>query len=210
MSSAREQIFAKVKAETGDASLPDDLDTAFAKLIDQSDTRTSHQSLRQFDNIVAEFEERTTEVNTELHHCSKAELHSALASLVGQANVYVAPSADLPTQGLNCIDDGRGVADFALALAEVGIAETGTVVVNSHNVPSDAMYLFDHLVIVLPVEHIVARFEDYWQNYRPADEFTRAIHMISGPSRTADVEQIIQLGAHGPRRLSVIIVNQAG
>ncbi len=210
MSSAREQIFAKVKAETGDASLPDDLDTAFAKLVDQSDTRTSHQSLRQFENVVAEFEERTTEVNTELHYCSKAELHNALVALVGQASVYVAPSADLPTQGLNNIDDGRGVADFALAMAEAAIAETGTVVVNSHNVPSDAMYLFDHLVVVLPVEHIVARFEDYWQNYRPADEFTRAIHMISGPSRTADVEQIIQLGAHGPRRLSVIILNQSG
>ncbi len=210
MSSAREQIFAKVKAETGDASLPDDLDTAFAKLVDQSDTRTSHQSLRQFENVVAEFEERTTEVNTELHYCSKAELHNALVALVGQASVYVAPSADLPTLGLNNIDDGRGVADFALAMAEAAIAETGTVVVNSHNVPSDAMYLFDHLVVVLPVEHIVARFEDYWQNYRPADEFTRAIHMISGPSRTADVEQIIQLGAHGPRRLSVIILNQSG
>jgi len=37
----------------------------------------------------------------------------------------------------------------------------------------------------------------------------RAVNIITGPSRTADVEQIIQLGAHGPRRVHVILWDQS-
>lgn len=207
MSSAREHILARVRAETGDDTLPEDLDAAFEILVESSSARTSHHGLRQFDDVVAEFDERTTEVNTELHYCSKAMLQATIASLVGEASIQVSAEAESLAVGLNSISDGRGEADFALAIAEAAIAETGTLVVNSHDVRSDAMYLFDHLILVLHAKHVVARFEDYWQHFRPADEFIRAIHMISGPSRTADVEQIIQLGAHGPRRLTVIIVD---
>jgi L-lactate dehydrogenase complex protein LldG len=35
----------------------------------------------------------------------------------------------------------------------------------------------------------------------------RAVNLVSGPSRTADIEQTIQLGAHGPRRLHVVLVD---
>ena len=44
--------------------------------------------------------------------------------------------------------------------------------------------------------------EDAW-------DLPRAINIVSGPSRTADVEQTIQLGAHGPRRLHVLLLGDA-
>ena len=53
----------------------------------------------------------------------------------------------------------------------------------------------------------MAWFEDAWAVLRARPEgMPRATNIISGPSRTADVEQTIQLGAHGPRRVHVILV----
>jgi len=209
MSSARQYILAQVSAATADPTLPDDLEAAFSQLIETSSARIEHHKLRSFNHVVAEFDERTSEVNSEVIYCSdNRAVNQTLGELVGSQPVYIADDAMALADGLNSISEARGEAPYALMTAEAAIAETGTVVANSRIARSDALYLFDHLILVVQADTIVARFEDYWQCFRPADEFTRAIHMISGPSRTADVEQIIQLGAHGPRRLTVIIVGQ--
>jgi L-lactate utilization protein LutC len=207
MSLARDLILVKVDYAKGDDDLPVNLDEAFAHLVANSSARIGHQSLRSFADNVAEFDERATEVNAEIIYCSAdTDIASTLQSLIGGESIYAVDEAKTWVEGLNVSDASRGNAQFAVIGAEAGIAETGTVAVNSRISRSDALYLFDHLVLVVKASNIVARFEDYWQRFRSASEFTRAIHMISGPSRTADVEQIIQLGAHGPRRLTVIIV----
>jgi len=55
-------------------------------------------------------------------------------------------------------------------------------------------------------ERIVRHIEDAWERVRAeTDGMPRALNIITGPSRTADVEQTIQLGAHGPRLMHVII-----
>jgi L-lactate dehydrogenase complex protein LldG len=62
----------------------------------------------------------------------------------------------------------------------------------------------------LPAGRIVPRMEDAWDLLRgERGELPRAINIVSGPSRTADVEQTIQLGAHGPRRLHVLLLGDA-
>jgi L-lactate utilization protein LutC len=59
----------------------------------------------------------------------------------------------------------------------------------------------------LPAGRIVPRIKDAWDLLRgERGELPRAINIVSGPSRTADVEQTIQLGAHGPRRLHVLLL----
>ena len=58
-------------------------------------------------------------------------------------------------------------------------------------------------------EQIVAHIEDVWARLRAQSKaMPRTVNMITGPSRTADIEQTIQLGAHGPRSLHVIIVER--
>ena len=44
--------------------------------------------------------------------------------------------------------------------------------------------------------------------YPPRAEWPRTVNLITGPSRTGDIEQRIQLGAHGPRRLHIILVDE--
>jgi L-lactate dehydrogenase complex protein LldG len=48
-----------------------------------------------------------------------------------------------------------------------------------------------------------------WDKIRDNGTLPRTVNMISGPSRTGDIEQTIQLGAHGPRRLHILILDEA-
>ena len=49
-----------------------------------------------------------------------------------------------------------------------------------------------------------------WVGREDPARMSRAITFITGPSRTADIEQTIQLGAHGPRRLHIVLVDDGG
>lgn len=99
---------------------------------------------------------------------------------------------------------------LALVEANLAIAETGSVVMcSSEKRPVSLNFLPEHYLCVVQKHAIVNTMEDVWKYLREEDSgFPRAINVITGPSRTADVEQIIQLGAHGPRRLHVLLLNQ--
>ncbi len=72
----------------------------------------------------------------------------------------------------------------------------------SHN------YLPDHHIVVVRESTVVRWQEDIWTMLRADADFPpRAIAMISGPSKTADVEQTIEYGAHGPQCLHMILWN---
>lgn len=95
-----------------------------------------------------------------------------------------------------------------LSVGYAGVAETATLALySSPESPITLNYLPDFHLVVLPAERIVPYFEDLWQLTRAESGFPpRAINLVTGPSRTADIEQTIQLGAHGPRKLHVIVV----
>ncbi len=98
-----------------------------------------------------------------------------------------------------------------LAVAFCGIAETGSVMLLSGpESPTTLNFLPDDFLCVLPESRIVPRLEDAWMLLRAErDGLPRAANIVTGPSRTADVEQTIQLGAHGPRRLHVLLTGAA-
>ena len=89
--------------------------------------------------------------------------------------------------------------------ADAAIAETGTVCIHSRQAPSGSLFLCDHLVVLLHETDILRHQEDYWLR-RPVDDVASAIHLITGPSRTADVEQTIQVGAHGPKLVTILLI----
>lgn len=96
----------------------------------------------------------------------------------------------------------------ALSVADAAISETGTIVlVSSPEAPMTHNYLPEHHLIVVPVSVVVRWQEDVWQILRRrADYPPRGIAMISGPSKTADVEQTIEYGAHGPRNVHLVLL----
>jgi L-lactate utilization protein LutC len=87
------------------------------------------------------------------------------------------------------------------------IAETGTLMLLSGaDTPGTTSLLPETHVAVLDPHRIVATMEDAWNLLRnECKQPPRAINFISGPSRTADIEQTVTLGAHGPYRVLVIL-----
>ena len=96
-----------------------------------------------------------------------------------------------------------------LVEAFAAIAETGSIVMcSSKETPVSLNFLPDHFLCVVRSNIIVKVMEDIWEIIRDLDKsMPRAINIITGPSRTADVEQIIQMGAHGPRRVHLLLLD---
>ena len=90
-----------------------------------------------------------------------------------------------------------------------GIAETGTLMlVSGEQNPTSLNFLPDYHIVVLRSDQLVPRMEDAWDKLRAAfAQMPRTVNFISGPSKTADVEQTVEYGAHGPRCLHVVMVD---
>jgi len=88
------------------------------------------------------------------------------------------------------------------------IAETGTLVLLSGaDTPTATALLPDTHVAVVRANRIVAGMEEAFALVRAErDDMPRALNMISGPSRTGDIEQTIVLGAHGPFRVHILLL----
>ena len=88
------------------------------------------------------------------------------------------------------------------------IAETGTLMtLSGRDTPATVSPLPETHVAVVRKSRTVRGMEEAWQLLR--DEHgrpPRAVNFISGPSRTADIEQTVTLGAHGPYRVHIILV----
>lgn len=100
-------------------------------------------------------------------------------------------------------DDLVGITGVHLA-----IAETGTLMLlsgpDTHPVTS---LLPETHVAVVPAGRIEPAMEEAWARTRAeVGELPRAVNFVSGPSRTADIEGQLQIGAHGPFRVHVLVV----
>ena len=97
----------------------------------------------------------------------------------------------------------------AISHAFGAAAETGTLVLLSGaDNPTTLNFLPDNHIVVIAAETIDGDYESVLARLRErfgAGRLPRAINLITGPSRSADIEQTLILGAHGPRRLHVII-----
>ena len=103
--------------------------------------------------------------------------------------------------------------------AFAAIAETGTLMLISGNDrPTTLNLMPDTHIVVLRAGQVVGPYETAWERLRadqaghaqPGNTMPRTVNFITGPSRTGDIEQRIQLGAHGPRRLHIVLVEGPG
>lgn len=105
---------------------------------------------------------------------------------------------------------GQGSDHVSITGAFAGIAETGTLVMASGpDHPVTLNLLPDTHIVVLRESDIVGGYEDVWGRLRARygkGHMPRTVNTITGPSRTGDIEQTIELGAHGPRRMHIVVV----
>ncbi len=159
---------------------------------------------------------------------SPSELPAAVGDWLSRHNLAAAlvmapdPRLDaVPWQSQPLLSIRRGAPEEAdavgLGRALTGIAETGTLLVASGpEAPTTLSFLPENHIVVLDAAAIVGSYEDAFARLRAAHPgengaaLPRAVSLITGPSRTGDIALKIELGAHGPRRVHIIILEQSG
>jgi L-lactate dehydrogenase complex protein LldG len=110
-------------------------------------------------------------------------------------------------------DESKGADLVGVTGCFCAFAETGTIVLTSGPQTHASTHLLPETHIALvPASRIVAGMEDVFTLLRAerggAQMMPRALNMVSGPSRTADIEQTVVLGAHGPYRVHLIVATE--
>jgi L-lactate dehydrogenase complex protein LldG len=159
-------------------------------------------------DLVALFEERVADYRADVTRCSRADLASVVADVLGSGRAVVPPGLGLEVPGA-VVDDGLSAAeldavDAVVTRARVGIAETGTIVLDHQpDQGRRAISLVpDVHVCIVDAGQVVADVPDALAVLDPA----RPLTWISGPSATSDIELDRVEGVHGPRTLHVVIV----
>ena len=198
MSGSRDANFRALRAGRGAAApvstfrFPapaEDLTALFSRKAREADTDVAAVATR--DEVPAAIAAFLMAVN------APARLHVPQNSLLRSLAWSRAPVLDL-------IADAPGPEDAALSEASCAIAETGTVVFASGaQQPSSWHFLPGREIVLLPKSRIVARAEDALALF--AANMPATLNLVTGPSRTGDIEQTIERGAHGPRAVHVLI-----
>jgi L-lactate dehydrogenase complex protein LldG len=119
-----------------------------------------------------------------------------------------APWSETSLEILHGASDGADVNAVSAAFA--GVAETGTLaLVSGADNPTTLNFLAENHIVLLPRQAIEADYESVFVKLRAIygkGGAPRTLNFITGPSRSADIEQTLLLGAHGPRRLHIVVV----
>ena len=98
--------------------------------------------------------------------------------------------------------------ELAVVGGEVGAVENAAVWVSDKNLPHRVLpFIAQHLIIILEKAHLVANMHEAYQKINLRE--TGYGVFIAGPSKTADIEQSLVIGAHGARSLTVFLLNSA-
>jgi L-lactate dehydrogenase complex protein LldG len=148
-----------------------------------------------------------------------AAIADYLASQNLPTSLVMAPHPDLRAipwsdRPLLSIREGRADPSDTVGLqhAFAGIAETGTLMLPSGpDRPTTVNLLPDTAMVLLRASRLVGGYEDAWDRLRAergidSGGMPRNVMLVTGPSRSADIEQTLELGAHGPRRLHILLI----
>jgi L-lactate dehydrogenase complex protein LldG len=172
------------------------------------------------DDRVAHFEAQAARMSSTTERvATMADVPAAVARYLDGHNLPRRAAAwgtlkDMPWSAADVsVDFRRPNGDDLVGIsgAFVAVAETGTLMMLSGpDTPASMHLLPETHIAVVAAERIVGHYEDGFALMRAErGEPPRAMNLVSGPSRTGDIEQTIVLGAHGPYRVHVIIVGNA-
>jgi L-lactate dehydrogenase complex protein LldG len=225
MSEARAQIFGDIRARLGRGRLDAAANAAAEERLKAHRRNLIPARAAALDHAgqVALFIAEAQAVDTTIARvATAADVPGAVADFLSSQNLPARlvmtpdPKLDaIPWDARPMLELRRGRAEDSDAAGITGafaaIAETGTLMlISGADTPTRNNFLPDTHIVVLRASEVVACYEDGWDRLRAAGAMPRTVNFISGPSRTGDIEQRLVLGAHGPRRLHIVLIDDAG
>ena len=222
MSEARADILGALRRSTGNAGTNSELARRFAERCAAPRANIVPERGRGgaglVERFIAEAERATASVE---RLTARDGIPAAVAATLDREGLPLHVKAGPALDGLAWSDQsalevtfGRAGGGDPVGVSEAfaGIAETGTLMLLSgRDMPATLNFLPDTHVIVVETDRIVGCYEDAWarlRRERGTDGFMpRGVNWITGPSRSADIELILLLGVHGPRRLHVLLID---
>ncbi|HOI65411.1 MAG TPA: lactate utilization protein C [Thiomonas arsenitoxydans] len=215
--SARAAILAQIRARQGRPAALHDLEAADAEVDIGRHVRGPQPTIA---DRIAGFTTQALALQTSVARVTSAQdVPPAVAAYLreqalGVQGVAWETLADLPWVDAGVTLEFRPPRDedkLGITGCFCAVAETGSLVLaSSPATPSSTHLLPQTHIAIVPASRIVATLEDAYALLRAElGELPRALSTVSGPSRTGDIEQTIVLGAHGPYRVHVVIVDAA-
>ena len=202
MSAARERILGRLRDRLGEGS-------------EESPHPSAAASARAGD--VGVFCRRLEAAGATVERIPEDAVPQAVAQYLTQRNlaarVRVSPALEkLGWDAEPLLETAFGIADLddaaAVVPAILGVAETGSLVhVSAGDNPTTNHFLPDHAIAVVAEDTVCADLEAAFSAASDT-AMPRTVCLITGPSRTGDIEQRIELGAHGPRSLHVLVTRK--
>lgn len=124
-------------------------------------------------------------------------------------SVTVAPALDnLSWPDGYTTGSATGTEKVSITPCVAAVAETGSVVTMSGaRTPTSLNFLPETHIVIAHESAIVKHLDDVFPLLRQQNVLPRAVNFVTGPSRTADIEQTLEIGAHGPKRMHVLLVS---
>jgi L-lactate dehydrogenase complex protein LldG len=162
-----------------------------------------------FENKIEQFSQMIQTVGGKALQCEQEELNRVIESLYPEA-IFI--SSNVPQCSLGTIKENEVQTphelknlDLAIVKGEFAVAENGAVWIKNSNNKHRALYFIaNNIVIIVSKDDIVNNMHEAYERI----EFENVGYgvFISGPSKTADIEQSLVIGAHGPKSGYVIFV----
>ena len=214
--SARENILARIRSQSGKAGVTTDADLAAVRAYISTHERGPVPSFAMHDPVLHFVEECARLTTTISVVGDLADAPREVARYIERASlqrrcVGWAEFATLAWQTAGIQYDSRpATGDDMIGITGCfcAIGETGTLLLlGAPNTPKSTSLLPETHICIVRKSRMVPTMEDAFQLMRgEIGEPPRATFFISGPSRTADIEQTIVIGAHGPYRVHVILI----
>ena len=212
---SRDAVLARVRAALGRSGAGEEAHAAAQAYIAQHRQGPRPQLPA---DLVQRFLERAIDMESTVERVASADaVPAAVARYLGatapQTGVCWPELATLDWAAAGVSVESRptvGHDTLGITGCSCAIAETGTLVfVTGTQAPSATFLLPETHVAVVRADQIVAGMEEAFARIRAeCGLLPRAVNLVSGPSRTGDIEQTIVLGAHGPRRLHIVLVDR--
>lgn len=218
---ARDDILGRIRTATGRTAAsgaPPPPEYANAALIPARATGSPAALTERFVEMATEAAATIDRV------AAPAEVGAAIAAWLDRQNLpnelAASPDPALDVYGLAAaglaVRRGAATGDDIVSVTPVkaGIAETGSLMVTAGpDTPYTLNFLPEVHIAVLAAERIVGGYEDAWalvrQNNETGAALPRTVTLITGPSRSSDIERTVTIGVHGPKQLHIVLVGKA-